>query len=365
MENKMNCAQKEISEILNIDSGVNASTPYGIRTLDSTPGFNGLTLDGKTGCYHLGNGYRLYSPTLKTFYSPDSLSPFDGAGVNRYQYCLLDPVNLIDPTGHLSWQAGLGVGLGLASVVLGVLAIPGAIGGIALGLWLGGGLALASAGVAIAGGAVQIASASYLDSDPDYAETLGWAALGLGIASAGLGVAGYAIWSRMASAAAAKYSTTLTFRNGSNYLGGVRFIGKKNAVFAHGYPGNSIAGYNGVGAMNGTKLHTLVANSGLVLDTGEFTLMTCFGGRGGMFSTGQLYANARGTVVKTAMNRTSVASAKETINVAFQPLAGSAKSISNAGGHALSSLTRAGVAQKFGMAQLAQPAIAGSRWAYS
>nr|WP_283105573.1 RHS repeat-associated core domain-containing protein [Pseudomonas moorei] len=56
-------------------------------------------MDRTTGCYILGNGYRLYSPTLQAFYSPDAVSPFGAGGVNRYQYCGLDPVNNTDPIG--------------------------------------------------------------------------------------------------------------------------------------------------------------------------------------------------------------------------------------------------------------------------
>lgn len=54
------------------------------------------------GHYLLGNGYRSYSPVLMRFYSPDSLSPFQEGGLNSYCYCLGDPVNQTDPTGHFS-----------------------------------------------------------------------------------------------------------------------------------------------------------------------------------------------------------------------------------------------------------------------
>lgn len=50
--------------------------------------------------YLLGNGYRAYNATLVRFYSPDSLSPFGKGGRNTYAYCLGDPVNRIDPSGH-------------------------------------------------------------------------------------------------------------------------------------------------------------------------------------------------------------------------------------------------------------------------
>jgi len=65
-----------------------------------TTGFNGEVLDPRTLCYILGQGYRLYSPHLGRFRSPDNLSPFGKGGLNAYAYCTNDPVNAIDPSGH-------------------------------------------------------------------------------------------------------------------------------------------------------------------------------------------------------------------------------------------------------------------------
>ncbi|MGJ7551304.1 RHS repeat-associated core domain-containing protein [Pseudomonas alloputida] len=61
--------------------------------------FNGEQLDSVTGCYMLGH-YRLFSPVLQRFCSPDNSSPFGAGGLNAYAYCGGDPVNRIDPTGH-------------------------------------------------------------------------------------------------------------------------------------------------------------------------------------------------------------------------------------------------------------------------
>ena len=87
-----------------------AYTPYGRRPAqresNNPLAFNGEQLDTPTGCYLLGNGYRLFSTTLKRFHSPDNLSPFDKGGLNAYAYCAGDPVNRSDPTGHFPWQAG-------------------------------------------------------------------------------------------------------------------------------------------------------------------------------------------------------------------------------------------------------------------
>lgn len=75
--------------------------PYGYGTSDSV-GFNGQWKDPITGWYHLGNGCRVYNPVLMRFHSPDQWSPFLSGEINPYAYCVNDPVNHVDPTGHVS-----------------------------------------------------------------------------------------------------------------------------------------------------------------------------------------------------------------------------------------------------------------------
>lgn len=64
-------------------------------------GFNGQIKDPLTGHYHLGVGYRNYSPTLMRFLAPDTISPFGAGGINCYAYCDNDPINYKDPSGHM------------------------------------------------------------------------------------------------------------------------------------------------------------------------------------------------------------------------------------------------------------------------
>jgi RHS repeat-associated protein len=82
-----------------------AYTPYGHRPAEngllSLLGFNGERPDPVTGHYLLGNGYRAFNPVLMRFNSPDSLSPFGEGGLNSYAYCVGDPINRSDPTGHI------------------------------------------------------------------------------------------------------------------------------------------------------------------------------------------------------------------------------------------------------------------------
>lgn len=82
-----------------------AYSPYGYianqTRLVSMLGFNGERYDPLNRLYALGKGYRRYNPALMRFVAPDSLSPFAEGGTNAYAYCAGDPINYVDPTGHI------------------------------------------------------------------------------------------------------------------------------------------------------------------------------------------------------------------------------------------------------------------------
>jgi len=81
-----------------------AYTPYGDSPTGADPlsqlRFNGALRESMTGCYSLGNGYRMYSPVLMRFLRPDMESPFGKGWLNAYVYCGGDPRNRYDPDGH-------------------------------------------------------------------------------------------------------------------------------------------------------------------------------------------------------------------------------------------------------------------------
>lgn len=83
-------------------------TPYGYSHLAndeiSLLAFNGQRLDTRIDAYLLGNGYRAFNATRMRFSSPDTLSPFLKGGLNSYAYCLGDPVNFRDPSGHVPFM---------------------------------------------------------------------------------------------------------------------------------------------------------------------------------------------------------------------------------------------------------------------
>ena len=81
-----------------------AYSPFGhhpIGTSLNGAGFNGERPEPLTGHYLLGQGYRAFNPVLMRFNSPDSWSPFGEGGINAYAYCDNDPLNKVDPTGHI------------------------------------------------------------------------------------------------------------------------------------------------------------------------------------------------------------------------------------------------------------------------
>ncbi|AVD83301.1 hypothetical protein C4Q28_14545 [Pseudomonas sp. SWI6] len=63
--------------------------------------FNGQRKEALSAHYLLGEGYRAFSSDLMRFNAPDSLSPFGAGGINPYSYCGGNPVDRIDPSGHV------------------------------------------------------------------------------------------------------------------------------------------------------------------------------------------------------------------------------------------------------------------------
>ncbi|MFB8240217.1 RHS repeat-associated core domain-containing protein [Kitasatospora purpeofusca] len=167
-----------------------AYTPYGDRrpaAAVSVLGHDGERTDPVTGWYHLGNGYRAYSPALMRFTAPDSLSPFGAGGINPYAYCAGDPVNRTDPTGHLSWGAWLNIGLGIVAIGAAVFT-----GGASIGAYGAVMAAVTATEVTfgVVSGATAILSGALEEAAPKASGILGYVSLGTGLVSGGASLGG-------------------------------------------------------------------------------------------------------------------------------------------------------------------------------
>lgn len=160
-------------------------TPYGGQPaeggMQSLLGFNGEQPDPVTGCYLLGNGYRAYNPVLMRFHSPDSMSPFDSGGVNPYAYCVGDPVNMTDPTGHFSFKklfkALIGVAISVAAIALTAVTL-GASAPLTGPVVFMAALSITADVIQIAGEVVSLAAPGSKAGD-----IMGYVGLGLGLAT--------------------------------------------------------------------------------------------------------------------------------------------------------------------------------------
>ncbi|MBI6899964.1 RHS repeat-associated core domain-containing protein [Pseudomonas putida] len=90
---------RQLSDGLRLSYAPYGDLPTGVATPHNL-GFN-AQLREHIGYYLLGNGYRAFSPRLMRFLSADHLSPFGAGGFNSYMYCSGDPINNIDPSGHI------------------------------------------------------------------------------------------------------------------------------------------------------------------------------------------------------------------------------------------------------------------------
>lgn len=166
--------------------------PFGNRNLDANQvllQYNGEARDGVTDYYHLGNGYRAYSPILRRFTSPDSWSPFGRGGINPYIYVHNDPINFTDPSGHVPVSKWLILGLDVALLGLGILSGVGAVAAveasaltIAKGVILAG-VTVVSAGTGIATEGISIAAYNTDTSKSDDYQKIAVEATGVAFAA--------------------------------------------------------------------------------------------------------------------------------------------------------------------------------------
>ena len=186
----------------------------------SHSGFNGELREATTGWYLLGQGYRAYNPALMRFHSPDSLSPFDDGGLNAYAYCVGDPVNYLDPDGHIPWWVGLVAGVAATVLTAGIAAPVTAALGVSVAT--AGAVAAVATKVSIAATVISVGSAAgSAMTKGELSEGLGWLSLGTGIVAGAAG--GVAIGAKMG---AVSVSRAAPAAQGENIELAVRYPGK-------------------------------------------------------------------------------------------------------------------------------------------
>jgi RHS repeat-associated protein len=100
-------------------------------TLPTDEKFTGQRLD-QTGLYFYNARY--YDPAIGRFISADSVvqNPADPQSLNRYSYCLNNPLKYTDPSGNINWGIiAAGIILVAAAVIIAVVASP-VVWGVAL-----------------------------------------------------------------------------------------------------------------------------------------------------------------------------------------------------------------------------------------
>ncbi|NRD72745.1 RHS repeat-associated core domain-containing protein [Shewanella sp. VB17] len=299
--------------------------------------------------YHLGNGARTYQSNIGRFYSIDKLSSFSIAGINPYAYCLGDPVNFKDPSGCLSIQAWIGIGLGVLGLTLSIITL-GAGAFAASALITAGSLAssyavaatalsVTSSTLGVISASTGIASAALSESDPQTSATLGWVSLGFGAGSIATGLGSYAA----GRAAYSGYSSIVVKSVGEypsrNIAGGMAL--SSTEISGHGFPFNAISKFSGKHSINGLELGRIIAP--FQNGSKDITLTICFGGFGSRVSTAQLLANQTGRTVHAARGFHRALTTSTDINTLFHPLTGGARLASNMAGSTLSHMTRSSI----------------------
>jgi len=113
-----------ITDNTGADTETTEYMPFGVQRSHSGANvsdykYTDQELDNESGLYNYDA--RMYDPVIGRFISADTViqSPYNPQTLNRYSYCVNNPMKYTDPSGHIVdtvWDA-LNIGLGVASLV--------------------------------------------------------------------------------------------------------------------------------------------------------------------------------------------------------------------------------------------------------
>lgn len=246
--------------------------PYGTLRYDTAPGLGGAGTSSEVGLVCLGR--RWYDPRLGRFISPDPIVPgvFNIDAWNPYVYAHDNPVAFVDPSGCGFWNvmAITGVGLVVATLIVGALFTGGAtlcLAGVAINVSAG---MMAATAVGVAGGAVVGGIAAARAGGSVAAGVLIGGLLG-GIGALAGGAAGAAVggWFNTSAGAA----TTLSYVTSGAVQGAIAGAGTGAAIGFAG--GKGSAGSFFKSALKGAEWGAL---TGALLGFGVKAVLIGFGG---------------------------------------------------------------------------------------
>lgn len=288
-------------------------SPWGNgRSEELLPGFNGERADPVSGTYHLGNGYRAYNPVLMRFNCPDSLSPFGAGGINPYAYCAGDPVNNTDPSGHVSTAGWVGIGLGIAGILLSVVtggASIAAAGGIAAAWAAASATTLVVGGIGLAADAAAIASGALEEDEPEISGVLGWVSMATGLAGMVAGIGKSGLKSVISSAKQREHVVLGGTMKNLDSLGQDFYLfddtykkAKRLNLVAHGVlenDGTARVARSAEKNMNPSDIFSIINKRKNLQEYSNIRTIMCYSGNGGEHAFGQRLATLTGIPVKS------------------------------------------------------------------
>ncbi len=159
-------------------------TRYAIGAFPTDRRYTGQVEDAATGLYFYNARY--YDPLLARFISADTIvpSPSSPQSLNRYSYCLGNPLRYADPTGHWVWIPILAAGGAILTTVTYLATTPASERNVGDALLVAGAGAV---GGALIGTGIGIVAGTVLAGATAAASTATAATVVSGLTGAGLG----------------------------------------------------------------------------------------------------------------------------------------------------------------------------------